>query len=46
MMEFWKSLSRRGVGERTVKATAVGELTPDSFPQLANGTGPNRTHAQ
>ena len=24
----------------------VGELTPDPFPQLANGTGPNRTRAQ
>ena len=32
--------------ERTVKDTAVGELTPDPFPQLANGTGPNRTRAQ
>ena len=31
---------------RTVKDTAVGELTPDPFPQLANGTGPNRTRAQ
>ena len=25
--------------ERTVKDTVVGELTPDPFPQLANGTG-------
>ena len=25
--------------ERTVKDTIVGELTPDPFPQLANGTG-------
>ena len=32
--------------ERTVKDTAVGELTPDPFQQLANGTGPNRTCAQ
>ena len=31
---------------KTVKDTAVGELTPDPFPQLANGTGPNRTRAQ
>ena len=31
--------------ERTVKDTAVRELTPDPFPQLANGTGPNRTRA-
>ena len=31
--------------ERTVKDTAVGELTPDPFPQLTNGTGPNRTRA-
>ena len=28
-----------------MKDTAVGELTPDPFPQLANGTGPNRTCA-
>ena len=28
------------------KDTAAGELTPDPFPQLANGTGPNRTRAQ
>ena len=39
----WSTGSLR---ERTVKDTAVGELTPDSFPQLANGTGPNRTPAQ
>ena len=31
---------------KTVKDTAVGELTPDPFPQLAYGTGPNRTRAQ
>ena len=31
---------------RTVKDTAAGELTPDPFSQLANGTGPNRTRAQ
>ena len=36
----WSTGSLR---ERTVKDTAVGELTPDPFPQLANGTGPNRT---
>ena len=29
-----------------VKDTAAGELTPDPFPQLANGKGPNRTRAQ
>ena len=29
-----------------MKDTAVGELAPDPFPQLANGTGPNRTCAQ
>ena len=33
----WSTGSLR---ERTVKDTAVGELTPDPFPQLANGTGP------
>ena len=38
--------STRSLRERTVKDTAVGELTPDSFPQLAKGTGPNRTRAQ
>ena len=32
--------------ERTVKDTAAGELTPDPFPQLFNGTDPNRTRAQ
>ena len=32
--------------EGTVKDTAVGEFTSDPFPQLANGTGPNRTCAQ
>ena len=32
--------------KKTVKDTAVGELTPDPFPQRANGTGPNRTRAQ
>ena len=31
---------------KNLKDTAVGELTPDPFPQLANGTGPNRTRAQ
>ena len=35
-----------GCLRKTVKDTAVGELTPDPFPQLANGTGPNRTRAQ
>ena len=39
----WSTGSLR---ERTVKDTAVWELTPDPFPQLANGTGPNRTRAQ
>ena len=39
----WSTGSLR---ERTVKDTAVGELTPDPFPQLANGTGPNRTRPQ
>ena len=39
----WSTGSLR---ERTVNGTAVGELTPDPFPQLANGTGPNRTRAQ
>ena len=39
----WSTGSLR---ERTVKDTAVGELTPDPFPQHANGTGPNRTRAQ
>ena len=46
MVKFWKQFDRRGVCERTVKDTAAGELTPHScpvFPQLANGTGPNRT---
>ena len=38
----WSTGSLR---ERTVKDTAVGELTPDPFPQLVNGTGPNRTRA-
>ena len=31
---------------KNVQDTAVGELTPDPFPQLANGTGPYRTRAQ
>ena len=31
---------------KTVQDTAVGELTPYPFPQLANGTGPNRTRAK
>ena len=39
----WSTGSLR---ERTVKDTAVGELTPDPIPQLANGKGPNRTRAQ
>ena len=39
----WSTGSLR---ERTVKNTAVWELIPDPFPQLANGTGPNRTRAQ
>ena len=39
----WLTGSRR---ETTVKDTAVGELTPDPFPYLANGTGPNRTRVQ
>ena len=39
----WSTGSLR---ERTVKDTAVGKLTPDPFPQLANGTGLNRTRAQ
>ena len=39
----WSTGSPR---ERTVKDTAAGELTPDPFPQLANGTGPNRTRAK
>ena len=38
--------SMRSLRERTVKDTAVGELTPDPFPQLANETGPNRTRTQ
>ena len=29
-----------------MKDTAAGELIPDPFSQLANGTGPNRTRAQ
>ena len=32
--------------ETTVKDIAAGELKPDPFPQLANGTSPNRTRAQ
>ena len=32
--------------KKNCKDTAVGELTPYPFPQLANGTGPNRTRAQ
>ena len=39
----WSTGSLR---ERTVKHTAVGELTPDPFRQHADGTGPNRTRAQ
>ena len=40
--ETWSTGSLR----KNLKDTAVGELTPDPFPQLANGTGPNRTRAQ
>ena len=39
----WSTGSLR---ERTIKDTAVGELTPDPFPQLATGTSRNRTCAQ
>ena len=39
----WSTGSLR---ERSVKDTAVVELTPDPFPQLPNGTGPNRTRTQ
>ena len=39
----WSTESLR---ERTVKGNAVGEFTPDPFPQLAYGTGPNRTCSQ
>ena len=39
----WSTGSLR---ERTVKDTVVEELTPDPFPQLANGTGPNQARAQ
>ena len=39
----WSTGSLRKI---TVKDTAVGELTPDQFPQLANGTGRNRTRVQ
>ena len=39
----WSTGSLRKI---TVKDTAVGELTPFQFPQLANGTGPNRTRVQ
>ena len=39
----WSTGSLR---ERTVNHTAVGELKPNPFSQLANGTGPNRTRAQ
>ena len=35
-----------GISEVAVKDTAAGELTPNPFPQLAKGTGPNRTRAQ
>ena len=35
----------RNDGILEVTDTAVGELTTDPFPQLANGTGPNRTRA-
>ena len=40
--ETWSTGSLR----KTVKDTAVWELTPAPFPQLANGTGLNRTRAQ
>ena len=39
----WSTGSLR---KNCIKDTAVGELTPDPFPQLANGTGPNRTRVQ
>ena len=38
----WSTESLR----KNCKGTTVVELTPDTFPQLANGTGPNRTRAQ
>ena len=56
-LEVWFSISlqvyqhrSRNFGSSLVdgeseKDTAAGELTPDQFPQLANGTGPNRTRA-
>ena len=36
---------RTGSLRKNCKDTAVAEITPDLFPQLANGTGPNRTRA-
>ena len=38
----WSTWSLR----KKSKNTAPVELTPEPFPQLANGTGPNRTRAQ
>ena len=35
MVEFWKQLGRRAVWERTVKDTAIGELTPDLLMEQA-----------
>ena len=32
-----------GIFDGESEDTAVWELTPDPFPQLANGTGPSRT---
>ena len=31
---------------KNCKKLLLGSFTPDPFPQLANGTGPNRTRAQ
>ena len=36
----------KGRLSKNSKDTAAGELTPDPFSQLANGTGPNRTRTQ
>ena len=30
----------------SLRKNCIEELTPDPFPQLANGTGPNRTRAK
>ena len=43
--KVYQHRSRNG-GILEVKDTAAGEVTSDPFPQLANGTGPNRTRAQ